>query len=54
MSSKLLNSTRFAKNFNESLVHEFYENLDESTFEVESSFYGVVFVRNEVVDFIVE
>lgn len=54
VNSMLLNSTRFAKRYNESLGHEFYANMDESIVDVESSFYGVVFIRGEVVGFNVE
>ncbi|KAI5671909.1 hypothetical protein M9H77_12273 [Catharanthus roseus] len=54
VNSKLLNSTKFATRYNKSLVRELYANMDESIVNVESSFNGVVFVRDEIVDFNVE
>ncbi|KAI5659491.1 hypothetical protein M9H77_28284 [Catharanthus roseus] len=51
---RLLNSTRFAKEYNETLVDEFFVNLDESISEVESSFHGVVYVRKEIAYFNME
>ncbi|KAI5657269.1 hypothetical protein M9H77_26062 [Catharanthus roseus] len=54
VNSKLLNSTRFAKRYNEFLVHKFYANMDESIVDDNSSFFGVVYVRGEVIDFNVE
>ncbi|KAI5653211.1 hypothetical protein M9H77_30398 [Catharanthus roseus] len=39
---------------NSKFVHEFYANMDESIVDVGLSFYGVAFVKSEVVDFNVE
>lgn len=54
MAAILLNSTRFAQEYNETLVHEFYDNLDEDISDVQSSFYGVVYVRKDIIDFNIE
>lgn len=54
VSARLLSSTHFAQEYNELLVHQFYDNLDEDISDVESSFYGVVYVRKGIVGFHVE
>ncbi|KAI5677428.1 hypothetical protein M9H77_08378 [Catharanthus roseus] len=54
VSARLLNSACFAKEYSETLVHEFYANLDEDIYDVGSSFHDLVYVRKEVVDFHVE
>lgn len=54
MSARFLNSTCFAKEYNKTLVREFYSSLDEDISYVGSSFHGVIYVRKKIVDFNVE